>query len=115
MTTQASQPKDSCPAWATSLITTLRELEIKLGNLHPESAWSEATVDAILSRVEKDPVALRFDENAVDEIFRRLSIGLSNEGHAPEIIATFINSRLTSGQTLAYCSPDEVREALAGR
>lgn len=115
MSTEASAPPDRCPAWAVSLITTLKELEIKLGHLQPETAWSEAMVDTLLSRVERDPAAARFDENAVDELFKRVSCGLADEGHTPETIATFINSRLTTGQKLAYCSAGEVQDALASR
>jgi hypothetical protein len=115
MTNQAATPQDRCPQWALSLIGTLRDLEIRLGNLHPDGPWSEATLDTIAARVDKDPEAVRFDENAVNELFKRLAFGLTDEGHTPETIAQFINSRLTAGQRLAYCSAAEVSEVLAGR
>lgn len=115
MSSQATTPQDRCPQWAVSLIGTLRDLEIRLGNLHPDSPWSEATLDSIMSRVDKDPEAIRFDENAVNELFKRLAFGLHDEGHSPETIAQFINSRLTAGQRLTYCNAAEVSEVLAGR
>ena len=115
MSSQVPTPQDQCPTWAVSLIGTLRDLEIRLGNLRPDGPWSEATLDTIIARVDKDPEAARFDENAVNELFKRLSYGLTDEGHSPETIAQFINSRLTAGQRLAYCSAAEVTEVLAGR
>ena len=115
MTSQATKPQDRCPQWAASLIGTLRDLEIRLGNLHPDGPWSESSLDSIISRVDKDPEAVRVDENAVNELFKRLTFGLTDEGHSPEMIAQFINSRLTAGQRLTYCNATEVSEVLAAR
>jgi hypothetical protein len=115
MTTQAEPLKDQCPTWASSLIHTIKELEIKLGNLRPDSAWSEATLDTVMARAERDAAQVSLDESTVEGLFKKVSWGLSDEGHSPEAIAGFINSRLTAGQRLAYCSSEEVREAIASR
>jgi hypothetical protein len=110
-------PKHShpCPEWATELLSKLRAVEIKLGNLHDpgtprdpnnkENQWLVRNLDELDGG----------QDELANALFDRVCRGLFDEGLSPDVIAAIINERLGGGGkdgTIRYCNADNVRESL---
>jgi hypothetical protein len=112
MTESLNQPiADKCPRWASDLIIRIRDLEVQLGNIRPDSseAWQVNHVTDVFNRLE-DPDSSAVFADLVESLFAKVTRGLKDEGFASDEIATFINSRIPSGK-LSYCNRSEVEAA----
>lgn len=101
-------PKDGCPAWASLLIDQIAALEIRLGNIRPSTDWKDVNLQDLYERLGDG--AGSFDEQVVDDVFKRIARDLTHEGRSPAEIAAFVNVRIPSGK-LPYCNAEEVVEA----
>jgi len=106
---------DGCPPWAVELILKIRELEIQLGNIPAGKAWQTLeNLEKLQERVfGDDEEAQRLDEETVERIFRKVAIGLMEEGFTSEKIAGFVNARVGYDGGPPYCSSSEVRDVLS--
>jgi hypothetical protein len=115
-------PADQCPKWAAALIAKIRDLEIRLGNIHPTGEeWQVQDLDGLYRRSagmtqdDDEGEGPAFDSQVTQTLFIRVAQGLSDEGFDPATIAQFINSRVPTGGRLLYCNAAEVVEALTGQ
>jgi hypothetical protein len=113
---------DGCPDWASELISKILVLEVEAGTIKnpaeqsktTSTGWSSAQLDdltKVAERMDKD--GLQDISEEVEAIFGRIARGLLGEGFQAEMIATMINARIPTGCRLAYCSAEEVRDALS--
>ena len=101
-------------AWAVQLLQALRAYEIDMGHIVEADA---ALATRQLSRLEElmhrdteeDAVDL---ETRSDAIFSRVVSRLGHEGFSFVEIAAFVNSVVTPGARLAYCSAAEVEDSM---
>ena len=107
-----TKPSDNCPRWAVEMILRIRDLEVQLGNLRPDSSepWKVANITDVYSRLE-DPESSAVFADLVESLFGKLAVGLKDAGFDSEQIAALINTRIPSGR-LPYCNSAEVQEAL---
>ena len=106
---------DGCPAWAAEIIGKIRLMEIELGNIIPAGdKYATRDLDELAARLSNDEDLTRTNLTAtgVDALFAKLAKDLTQAGHAPDVIAKFVNARVAPESRLPYCSADEVREAL---
>jgi hypothetical protein len=115
---ETTESRDQCPDWAHRLILKIRDLEVELGNLLPDnlhdskSQWWEQDLQRLSQRMEgSDQASLDALEQAVESAFIKLSRDLTRSGFTPQLIAQFVNSRLTASSRLKYCDAREVAEA----
>ena len=101
------------PSWAVELLTRLRDLEIRLGNITPEGDWQESRLSSLHERLygasagEGDDLELN-----VELLFKKVAQGLAEAGYTPAATADLINALVPSGGRLPYCNAAEVAEAL---
>jgi len=110
--TKAADINDNCPDWAKEQILQLIALEIKLGNITKDENWTDKQMDSLLNNAfDKLSENSRIEEE-IESLFAQICVGLNKEACTPEQIASYINDRATSKSSkLAYCSPEEVKEA----
>lgn len=99
---------DNCPPWAESLIKRIKSLEIQSGNLLPDDDYTSLDVTNEDLTGNRD----KHSESA-DALFNELARKACGEGFSPENVAVWVNSRLTTGHKLSYCSADDVADELA--
>jgi hypothetical protein len=111
-----SSPKDACPSWADQLIKEMLVVEVRLGNIQPLDGtgedWQTADLDKLQQRLDPED-GENVDEATAESLFRRIVIGLKQEGHDAARIATFINARMAGKSRLPYCDANDVEDALA--
>lgn len=103
------------PNWAEQLLERLRQMEISLGNLHPENTgWSATKLDSLYQRLHTDDGAdeHELDDGEPDAVFAQIARGLAREGYVAEQISEAINARMTGNSRLAYCNAQEVQAAI---
>ena len=94
------------------MILRIRDLEVQLGNLRPDSSepWKVANITDVYSRLE-DPESSAVFADLVESLFGKLAVGLKDAGFDSAQIAGFINTRIPSGR-LPYCNSSEVKDAI---
>lgn len=102
-----SSEKDACPPWASELISQLKDIEIRLGNIPKNLSWKSEHLKDISRRgfSSDDLVA---DEEQTERLYKKIVKSLSQDGYSSEDISNFINNRIGYKGGPAYTSPQEV-------
>jgi hypothetical protein len=113
-------PLDGCPDWACDMISKIVVLEVEAGTIKnpneglSQNGWSTANLEELAKAAGRlDASGHQIISEEVEALFRRVVAGLVKDSHSFEAIAAMINVRIPTGCRLAYCSADEVRDAVS--